>query len=87
MCCLYVSEELVNFDFTFKKEDTTGFRRLSFSLGAVSATSWYSAFILAFVPRDLDIPLYSLVVLYFGLLIAAIVGGQVMHALAKKLSQ
>jgi hypothetical protein len=82
---LVISPKLGAFDFTFQDMSLQKLHRLSFSLGAVSATSWYSAFVFAFLPRNLDIPLWSLAAFYAGILLAAFIGGRVMYVLAKKI--
>lgn len=80
-----ISPKLQQFDFTFQDFSLKAMHRLSFSLGAVSATSWYSAFVFAFLPRNLDIPLWSLAAVYGGIVLSAVVGGQLMYALALRL--
>lgn len=82
-----ISPKLRRFDFTFQDASLKTLHRLSFTLGAISATSWYSAFVFAFLPRNLDVPLWSLAAIYVGLVFVAAVGGQVMYLAAKKVMQ
>lgn len=85
---LVITPRLQQFDFTFEHPESGGKRlhRLSFSLGAISATSWYSAFILAFVPVYLDIGRWVLAGVYIGLLVAAIIGGQILYMLSNRMA-
>ncbi|MBI4021734.1 MAG: vitamin K epoxide reductase family protein [Candidatus Andersenbacteria bacterium] len=53
-------------------------RRLAFALGAVSATSWYSAFILGLL-RTSPWPFWGLLLIYLALLGGAVIGGQVLE--------
>lgn len=53
-------------------------RRIAFALGAISATSWYLAFILGLVKRiPLSFP--TLVLCYAGLLLCAVIGSQILE--------
>ncbi|HLD81580.1 MAG TPA: vitamin K epoxide reductase family protein [Patescibacteria group bacterium] len=51
-------------------------RRLSFALGAISITSWYSALILGVTPKDVPIPFLGILSLYIAALIVAILCSQ-----------
>lgn len=82
-----ITPRMRTFDYTFQEASPNAFHRLSFSLGAVSASSWYSAFILAFLPRVLPVHNWLLAAVYGGILLAAILGGQVMYMLSKKIHQ
>lgn len=53
-------------------------RRLAFSLGSVSATSWYSAFVLGLMPVS-PLPFWRLLAVYLALLGLAVTGGQVVE--------
>ena len=53
-------------------------RRIAFALGAISATSWYSAFILGLL-RSIPLPLTTLLLFYAGLLCLAMIGSQIME--------
>jgi len=51
-------------------------RRLSFALGVISITSWYSALILGVTPKDVPIPFLGILSLYIAALIVAILCSQ-----------
>lgn len=53
-------------------------RRLAFSLGGVSAISWYSAFVLGMM-RSSPLPFWGLLLVYLALLGLAVTAGQVME--------
>jgi len=55
---------------------THGFRRLAFALGAISFTSWYSAFILGFF-KTTPFNFPELISIYVGILFLAVVGSQI----------
>lgn len=53
-------------------------RRAAFAMGAVSLTSWYATFILG-VARGISINFFSLLGLYAGLLVAAVIISQIIE--------
>lgn len=53
-------------------------RRLAFALGGISATSWYSAFILGLLPAS-PLPFWGLLAVYILLLGAAVTAGQLLE--------
>lgn len=55
-------------------------RKLSFALGAISFTSWYSAFILGTL-KSLPFTFPQVLAMYIGLLVVAIIGSQIMERL------
>jgi uncharacterized membrane protein len=79
----YVTPKLVSMNFGDEyKNATTGRlrreRRTAFALGAISATSWYSAFILGSL-RFSPLPFWPLLSIYFLLLAFAVSGSQIME--------
>ena len=82
-----ITPKLQQFDFTFKSTPHKQLHKLSFSLGAVSASSWYSAFIHAFVPAELDVHPLLFVGIYVGILVSALIGGQALYLIASKASK
>ena len=52
------------------------FRKLAFALGAISITSWYTAFFLGSF-RSINLALREGIAVYLGLVIAAVIGSQV----------
>lgn len=52
------------------------FRKLAFALGAISITSWYTAFFLGSF-RSINLALREGIAVYLGLVIAAVVGSQI----------
>lgn len=79
---LIVSPKLVRISFGQKHEHQTGelkkLRKLAFALGAVSITSWYSALILATLPRSLPFNASDLILIYLGIVLLGVVGSQIM---------
>jgi uncharacterized membrane protein len=51
-------------------------RKLAFACGAISLVSWYSAFILGSI-KKIALPTSTLILLYIGVLICAIIGSQI----------
>lgn len=51
-------------------------RKLAFACGAISITSWYAAFILGSI-KKIPLPTGTLIILYVGVLICAVIGSQV----------
>jgi uncharacterized membrane protein len=51
-------------------------RRLAFACGAISITSWYIAFILGSI-KKIALPTGTLVLLYIGVLLCAVIGSQI----------
>lgn len=81
-----ITPKLQKFDFSFATTPHKALHKLSFSLGAVSASSWYSAFVLAFFPARMDVHPLLFVAIYLGILVSALVGGQVLYIFAHKAS-
>lgn len=84
---VFVSPKMQKMDFTFKSNAADKSLRVAFSLGAISATSWYSALVLAFLPRVLPVGTWTLALAYGGIVIAAVIGGQIMYLLAKRVAK
>ena len=85
---LYIQPKLVHLDFSpNKKGDISGWRRdrrLAFATGAISFTSWYSAFVLG-ATRSTSLGVGELLLVYLGLLALAVLGSQVLeHVLGKR---
>ncbi|MCA9387842.1 MAG: hypothetical protein KC653_02240 [Candidatus Andersenbacteria bacterium] len=84
---LYISPALPKIQFSKKQDSTTELARkrmFAFILGGVSASSWYTAFVMAFVPTRLAIPTWSLALGYVGLLIVVLLGGYTAFHLQRK---
>ncbi len=83
---LLVAPNLVKISFGKRHEHETGelhhIRKLAFVLGAISITSWYSAFILGTL-RSVPLPLSSLFLLYLLLIFIAIL---ISHIVERKIS-
>lgn len=78
---LVVSPKLIKISFGgdhSHKDDPHNLQKLAFALGAISITSWYSAFILGALPK-LPIPFFYLITAYLGLLAIAIYVSQIME--------
>jgi uncharacterized membrane protein len=79
---LKISPHLISFSFTDADEGSGSkmvrLRRLSFALGAVSVTSWYTAFLLGMV-RSVPIGFRLLLLLYVAALVMAIAGSQLVE--------
>lgn len=79
---LFISPLLTKISFGEKHDHHKGelafMRRIAFALGAVSLTSWYSAFILGSV-RSIPVNLVTGFWVYFGLVFCAVIGSQVLE--------
>ena len=79
---LLVSPKLVHISFGESHEHQSGelhkLRKLAFALGAISITSWYSAFILGTL-RQLPFSFLELLGVYVALVIIAVAGSQIME--------
>ncbi len=86
---LLISPKLVHISFGESHEHQSGelhkLRKLAFALGAVSITSWYSAFILGALHR-LPFSFLELLGAYLLLLILAVIGSQIMERVVAKKS-
>ncbi len=72
---------------TSRDEKMRNFRRLAFALGAISATSWYSAFVLGLL-RFSPFPFEIIFSIYVTLLVIAIIASQFLEVfIAKSKSQ
>lgn len=76
---LKVAPQLIHITFggphALMSANLTSLRRLSFALGAISMTSWYSAFLLG-MTRTIPLPFSTLLAIYGCVLLAAIVASQ-----------
>lgn len=61
----------------------TRFRRFAFALGAISITSWYSAFLLGSL-RQINISFETLLIIYGAILLLAIIGSQIFEKILVK---
>lgn len=59
-------------------------RKASFALGAVSITSWYSAFVLAMMPRSMPLGLGAIIGIYGALIVAALIASQIAERYLEK---
>ena len=79
---LLVSPKLVKISFHIKHEHRDGelhlLRRVSFAMGAISLTSWYSVAILGFLKFS-PLPFKELLSLYVSLLVVAVIGSQLLE--------
>jgi uncharacterized membrane protein len=79
---LYITPKLVHISFGDPHQHSTGElrrdRRLAFALGAVSASSWYSAFILGLLPFS-PAGFGPLLLLYLAILLVAVTGSQIIE--------
>ncbi len=82
---LRVAPRMRNFSFD-ESLPARGFRRLAFALGAISITSWYTAFFLGSF-RSINLPLREAIALYVCLLLTAIIGSQAYERIATKHAQ
>lgn len=81
---LLVSPKLVSISFKDEKEMQAGMnihnthrlRKLSFALGAISFTSWYTAFILGSL-KSVPMTFLELLSLYIGIVVLAVIGSQI----------
>jgi len=73
---LYVSPKMIHISFGEEHVRYPGqlhtLRRLAFASGAISITSWYTAFILGAVPKSQPFTLLQILTMYFGCMIIAI---------------
>ena len=78
---LLVAPKLVKISFHERHRHEAGelrhIRRIAFALGAISITSWYSAFILGMIRRS-PLEFSPLLLIYILVLGGAIIGSQIM---------
>ncbi|MDA2922666.1 vitamin K epoxide reductase family protein [Patescibacteria group bacterium AH-259-L07] len=76
---LLISPKLIHISFKQKHDHRKGellyLRRFAFALGAISLTSWYSAFVLGIL-RDVSLSFLSLLFMYLAIVIIAVVISQ-----------
>jgi hypothetical protein len=81
---VFVAPKMVEICFGGPHEHEAGelhhLRRLSYALGAISLTSWYSAFILGLLPAS-PLPFFPLLGAYALLVVLGVVGSQIMDRL------
>ncbi len=71
------SDQLLDFDFLKR---TKRLNRIAFASGAVSVTSWYTAFLAAYLkPYVIEIPYHDLLLTYLGVLVIALISSQIME--------
>lgn len=84
---LIVAPKLIELHFagedTEETKELRRLRKLAFALGGVSITSWYFVFVLGSL-RGITFPFISLVGIYGGLLVLAILGSQIFGAILHK---
>ena len=84
---LLISPKLVHISFGGSHEHQSGelhkLKKLAFTLGAISSTSWYSAFILGAL-RQLPFSFLELLGIYVALVIIAVAGSQIMERMVAK---
>jgi hypothetical protein len=76
---LYITPRLVHMTFDRKHPHAQQLHRarhIAFALGAISFTSWYTAFILGSL-RSIPLSLASILSIYFGILVLAVIGSQI----------
>lgn len=78
---LLVAPRLVKIAFHQKhfheKNELHHIRKIAFALGAISITSWYSAFFLGFLPKNIPFNFSEILLAYFLILGVAVVGSQI----------
>lgn len=79
---LLVAPRMRSFSF-LQTEPARHFRRIAFALGAISITSWYTAFLLGSL-RTINLPLREGVGIYIAIVIAAVVGSQIFEWIVSK---
>ncbi|MDA2936416.1 vitamin K epoxide reductase family protein, partial [Patescibacteria group bacterium AH-259-L05] len=84
---LLISPKLIHISFRQKHDHRKGelsyLRRLAFALGAVSLTSWYSAFVLGAL-RDVSVSFLPLLLMYLGVVAIAVAISQLVeHSISK----
>ena len=84
---LLISPKLVHISFGGSHEHQSGelhkLRKLAFALGAISSTSWYSAFILGAI-RQPPLSFSQLLGVYLALVAVAVIGSQIMERVFAK---
>ncbi len=73
---LWIAPRLLYFNFKHQEKMGRGWYKLAFGLGAVSATSWYSVFLIAMFKYQMNISLGAILGYYFAILSLAIVISQ-----------
>lgn len=79
---LLVAPHMKKIQFKEKDDSATGkshgLRKLAFAMGAISMTSWLSAFLLGMI-RSLDFGFLPIISVYFGVVIVAVISSQVLE--------
>lgn len=84
---LLIYPKLIHISFKQKHEHKKGelsyLRKLTFTLGAVSLTSWYSAFVLGML-KDISLSFLTLLLIYLGIIsIAAVISQSIERSITK----